>query len=85
MADQKVGNVSHYYNHLGVAIIEVESPFALGDTLKFVRHGDGEILFEQKIESIQEEHKQLDKAGKGMSVGIKVDKIVHDKTEVFKV
>lgn len=85
MADQKVGNVFHYYNHLGVAIIEVESPFALGDTLKFVRHGNGEVLFEQKIESIQEEHTKLDKAEKGKSVGVKVDQLVHKGVEVFKV
>ncbi|MFZ6035171.1 MAG: hypothetical protein ACOYUB_03415 [Patescibacteria group bacterium] len=85
MADQKVGSVSHYYNHLGVAIIEVESPFAVGDTLKFIRHGDGAELFQQKIESIQEEHKQLDKAGKGMSVGVKVDQMVHRGVEVFRI
>lgn len=85
MADQKVGSVSHYYNHLGVAIIEVESPFAVGDTLKFIRHGDGTELFQQKIESIQEEHKQLDKAGKGMSVGVKVDQMVHKGAAVFRI
>ncbi len=85
MADKKVGTVSHYYNHLGVAIIEVTAPFAVGDTLKFVRHGDGEELFQQKIESIQEAHKQIDKTKKGQSVGLKVDKILHEKVEVFKV
>ncbi|KKP87216.1 MAG: hypothetical protein UR89_C0004G0005 [Candidatus Roizmanbacteria bacterium GW2011_GWA2_35_8] len=45
MADQKVGVVSHYYNHLGVAIVEVQAPFSEGDTLKFMKHG--EELFKQ--------------------------------------
>ncbi|KKQ24666.1 MAG: hypothetical protein US40_C0014G0026 [Candidatus Roizmanbacteria bacterium GW2011_GWC2_37_13] len=85
MADKKIGKVSHYYNHLGVAIIEVTAPFAVGDTLKFVRHGDGEELFQQAISSIQEEHKQIENAKKGQSVGVKVDKIVHENVEVFKV
>lgn len=84
MADKKVGEVSHYYNHLGVAIIEVESSFVVGDTLKFVRHGTGEELFQQKIDSIQVEHQQVDKAKKGMSIGVKVDKPVHQGNEVFK-
>lgn len=82
MADQKVGVVSHYYNHLGVAIIEVESPFSVGDTLKFVRHG--EELFQQPVSSIQVEHSQIDKAEKKMSVGVKVDKPVHEGNEVYK-
>lgn len=85
MADQKVGRISHYYNHLGVAIIEVEAPFAVGDTLKFVKHGTGEELFQQAISSIQIEHKQIEKAEKKMSVGVKVDKLVHENVEVFKV
>lgn len=85
MADKKVGKISHYYNHLSVAIIEVSSPFSVGDTLKFVRHGDGEEIFQQKITSIQEEHQQVEKTKKGQSVGIKVDQKVHEGNEVFKV
>ena len=84
MADVKVGTVSHYYNHLGVAIIEVESTFSVGDKLKFVRHGTGEELFKQEVISIQVEHKQIDKAEKKMSVGVKVDTPVHEGNEVFK-
>ena len=85
MADKKVGKISHYYNHLGVAIIEVTSPFTVGDTLKFVRHGTGEELFQQAVSSIQEEHKQIEKTKKGQSVGVKVDKVVHEGVEVFKI
>ena len=85
MADKKVGVISHYYNHLGVAIIEVKSPFSVGDTLKYVKHGSGEEIFQQTISSIQEDHKPIDTTKKGMSVGIKVDKIVHEGVEVFKV
>lgn len=85
MADQKVGKVSHYYNHLGVAIIEAEAPFKVGDTLKFVRQMTGEELFQQTIFSIQVNHKQIDKVEKGMSIGVKVDKQVHEGNEVFKV
>lgn len=85
MADQKVGKISHYYNHLGVAIIEVEASFSVGDTLKFTRHKNEEELFQQKVDSIQVEHQQIDKAEKGMSVGVKVDKPLHEGNEVYKV
>jgi len=85
MADKKIGKVSHYFDKIGVAIIEVKSAFAVGDTLKFVRHGTGEELFQQVVFSIQEEHKQLEKAKKGQGVGVKVDKKVHEGVEVYKV
>ena len=85
MADKKVGKISHYYNHLGVAIIEVKAPFSVGDTLKFIKYGSGEEIFKQAVSSIQEEHKQLKKVVKGQSVGIKVDKIVHEGVEVYKI
>lgn len=84
MSDTKVGQVSHYYNHLGVAIIEVESSFSVGDTLKFIRH-ESEEIFEQKVETIQVEHQQVEKAEKGMSVGLKVEKPVHEGNFVFKI
>lgn len=83
MADQKVGVVSHYYNHLGVAVVDVSSSFIQGDTLKFVRRG--EELFQQQASSIQVDHGQVEKTDKGMSVGLKVDKPVHEGVEVFKV
>lgn len=83
MADQKVGVVSHYYNHLGVAVVDVSASFSQGDTLKFVRKG--EELFQQQAASIQVEHSQVEKTEKGMSVGLKVDKLVHEGVEVFKV
>ena len=83
MADKKIGTVSHYFDHIGVAIIEVETPFAVGDTIKFVRRG--EDLFQQQITSIQEEHQQLERTKKGQSVGVKVDKKVHEGVDVFRI
>lgn len=83
MADQKLGTVSHYFDHIQVAIVEVESPFSVGDKIKFVKNG--EELFQQEVASIQEEHKQLDKTKKGQSVGVKVDQKVHEGVEVYEV
>jgi hypothetical protein len=50
--------------------------------VKFVR--GGEDLFEQKIESIQVEHKKLDSAGRGDVVGLKTNEAVREGTEIFK-
>ena len=83
MADLKVGKVTHYYDKLGVAIVELQSSLAVGDKVKFVR--GGEDLFEQAIESIQIEHKKVDSANKDQVIGLKVDQLVKEGAEVYKV
>ena len=79
----KVGTVSHFYDKIGVAIIELTNTLSTGDKVKFVR--GGEDLFEQVISSIQVEHKKVDSAEKGESIGVKVDEPVKDGAEVYKV
>lgn len=78
----KIGKVTHFYDKIGVVIIELEKPLKVGDKIKFVK--GGEDLFEQAVESIQIEHKNVDKAKKGDVVGLKADKEVKENTEVFK-
>jgi putative protease len=82
MADTKVGVVSHYFDKIGVAIIEVEAPIKIGDKLKFVRKG--EELFQQEVTSMQIEHQQIEAAKKGDGIGVKVDQKVHEGVEVYK-
>jgi putative protease len=78
----KVGTVSHYYDKLGVAIVELNNTLSVGDKVKFVR--DGEDLFEQVVESMQVEHKKLDSASSGDVIGLRVNETVKAGTEVFK-
>ena len=83
MADLKVGKVTHYYDKIGVAIVELDSPLANGEKVKFSR--GGEDLFEQAVESIQVEHKKVDSADKGDVVGLKVNEALREGAEVYKV
>ena len=79
----KIGRVTHFYDKIGVAVIELDAGLSVGDTIKFVR--GGEDLFEQKVDSIQVEHEKLDFADKGSVVGLKTEKEVKDGAEVYKV
>ncbi|MEK7112752.1 MAG: hypothetical protein AAB875_05490 [Patescibacteria group bacterium] len=83
MADFKIGKVTHYYDKIGVAIVELDGTLSVGDKIKFAR--GGEDLFEQEVESIQIEHEKKDSAGKGDVVGLKTDAEVKEGAEVFKV
>lgn len=82
MSDKKVGKVTHYYDKIGVAVIDVASPFKAGDVIKISGH-DKE--FTQTVSSMQIEHEQIKEAKKGQTVGLKTDQPVRENDEVFLV
>ncbi len=79
---KKIGTVTHYYGNIGVAVVELSGKLSVGDKVKF---GDGENEFEQTIESMQIEHKDISSAKKGDAIGLKVDEKVNEGAEVFLV
>jgi len=81
MANQLIGKVTHYYDKIGVAIIELKDTLKVGDAVK-LKKGDEET--EQTINSIQIEKAAVDSADKGAIVGIKVDQAVKEGTEVYQ-
>lgn len=81
MADTKVGVVSHYYDKIGVAVVDTLATIKVGDRVKFTGHEE----FEQEITSMQVEHEQIQTAKKGQAIGLKTDQPVKKGDEVFKV
>lgn len=81
--DKKIGVVTHYYDKIGVAVVELTGDISIGDKVRFVR--GGEDLFEQEIGSIQLEHEKLEKADAGQTVGVEVEQKVKDGAEVYKI
>lgn len=81
MGNKEVGKISHYFDKIGVAVIEVKAPLKVGDSITV---GEGEDAFEQIIKSMQIEHKGIQSAKKGDSVGLKVNKPVKVNWKVYK-
>ncbi|MDO8340364.1 MAG: translation elongation factor-like protein [Candidatus Woesebacteria bacterium] len=79
----KIGKVTHYYDKIKVAIVELSGDLLLGDKVKFTK-GD-EDLFEQTVNSIQIEHKKVESAGKGDVIGLEVNEEAKEGTEVYKI
>ncbi|MDP3026331.1 MAG: hypothetical protein Q8N63_01385 [Nanoarchaeota archaeon] len=79
--EKQIGEVSNYFEHVGVAAIKLEAPLKVGDTIEF---RGGEVDFEQKVESMQIQHKQVNAAKKGDEIGIKVTGKVRKDYKVFK-
>ncbi len=81
--DKQIGKVTHYYDKLGVAIVDLEKgSLKVGDNIKF-KHGDNE--FTQKIESLQIERTGVDSVKKGDAFGLKVSQPTKPGTLVFAV
>ncbi len=80
MPEKEIGKVSHFYNKIGVAVIDLKGGLKVGDTIK-IAGGNGE--FEQPVDSMQVEHQPVEAAKKGDSVGLKVIQPVHEGNMVY--
>ncbi len=78
----EIGKVTHFFNKISVGIIEItQDSLKVGDTIHIK---DGARDFEQKVESMQIEHEQIEEAKKGDVIGIKVDQGVREGDKVYK-
>lgn len=80
-AKKEIGKVTHYFDRIGVAVIKLSEPLAIGDEILFV-HGDKE--FTQSVASMEIEHEKVRKAKKGDEVAVQVDQKIQGNTTVFK-
>ena len=81
--EKEVGMVTHYFTHLGVAVVEVTNgSIKVGDKL----HIKGETSdFTQAVKSMQLENEAVEEAKKGQSIGLKVKNRVRLHDKVFLV
>lgn len=82
-AAKKVGRIDHYYDKIGVAVVTVEGPIAVGDEIE-IRDKNETPKFTQTVTSIQVEHENVNKAKKGQDIGLKVDQEVEEGDLVYK-
>ena len=80
MPEKEIGKVTHYFNQIGVAVLELSGELKVGDKIKIVS-GNGE--FEQEVDSMQVDHQPVETAKKGDAVGLKVKESVHEGNKVF--
>ena len=83
MANFKIGDVTHFFDKISVAIIKLDSELINGDQIIFVK--DGDEYFRQEVESMQIEHQIIEQAKKGDVIGLKTADFVKAGTEVWKV
>ncbi|MCD6240194.1 translation elongation factor-like protein [Candidatus Bathyarchaeota archaeon] len=78
----EVGRVTHFYPKISVAIVELKAPLNIGD--KILIKG-ATTNFEQTVESMQIEHKNIEKAEAGQIIGLKVKERVRENDKVYRI
>jgi len=82
MTEKEIGKVSSFFSHVSVAAIKLTDKLKAGDKI----HIKGNTTdFEDTVESIQIEKKEVKSAKKGDHIGIKVPEKVRPNDTVFLV
>jgi len=84
MAEKKlkeIGKIIHYFDHIGVAVINLSNKLKVGDTIRII--GGESTDFDQKIDSMEVDHKKIKEAKKGDEVGMKVKEKVRNGYKVY--
>ena len=77
-----IGKISHYFSDIGVAVIKLSGVLVQKDEIRII--GGENTDFNQKVASMQIDHKEVKKAKKGDSVGLKVLEKVREGYKVYK-
>jgi len=81
--EERVGVVTHYYGHLSVAAVMIDTvALRVGDTIHVVGHTSD---FRQRVESMQVEHESVAEALPDQEVGLKVTEHAREHDVVYKV
>jgi len=77
-----VGQVVHYFDQIGVAVLELSKALKVGDQIRII---GGETDFVQTIDSMEVDHEKIEKAKAKQEVGMKVDQKVRPGYRVYKI
>jgi putative protease len=79
----RVGVVTHYFGHLSVAAVRLESgSLRVGDTIRVLGHTSD---FRQRVDSMQVEHQSVSEASAGQEIGLRVGEHAREHDLVYKV
>jgi len=78
-----IGKVTHYFDNIEVMIVELIDSLKAGDTIRII--GGESTDFEQKVGSMEVEHKKIKQGKKGESVGLETKEKVREGYKVYKI
>lgn len=82
MEKELIGKITHFFDKIGVAVIELEKGLKVGDKISIEKD---EEAVEQVVDSMQIEKTPIQQAKAGDAVGLKVVQPVKKGADVYKV
>jgi len=80
--EKEIGVITHWFDKINVAVIKLKGSVKNGDTIK-IKKGDTE--FEETIDSMQIDHKNVSSAKKGEEVAIKLSEKTKEGAIIYSV
>jgi len=80
MSEKEIGLVSVYFSHVEVAAIKLTGKLKVGDRIHIKGHTTD---FEQLVDGMQIDRKEIKEAKKGDEIGIKANERVRPNDKVF--
>ena len=80
MEEQLVGEVSHYFNRIGVAAIALSETIQQGDKIHILGYTTD---FSQEVVSLQIEHQAVELAAPGQDVALQVSERVRKGDRIY--
>lgn len=78
--EKEIGVITHWFDKINVAVIKLNGSVKKGDKIKISK---GDIEFEETIDSMQIDHKDVNSAKKGDDVAIKLSEKTKEGAIVF--
>jgi hypothetical protein len=77
----EVGHITHFFSKISVAVLELTAPLSVGERILVKGPATD---FEQVVDSMQVEHKNIQRAEAGQSVGLKLAQQTKERDVVYK-
>lgn len=79
---KRIGQVTHYFNRLGVAVLKLDEGLKIGDLIHVHGHSTD---FVQRVGSMEIDHRKMETVGPGEDVALQVVDRVRRGDRVFLV
>ena len=79
--EKRIGKITHYFDRIGVAVLDLEDGLKVGDTIHITGH---RIELTQQVQSMEIEHEKMQAVGAGADVALKVVEPVHKGDVIYR-
>jgi hypothetical protein len=80
--EKRIGQVTHYYNRIGVAVLDLTDDLAVGDTIHIAGYMTD---FTQLVTSMEINHQKAESVAAGADVALKVAERVREGDVIYRV